>query len=944
MTQPRKEQIKNLKTRYTRFEGASGLVLSGGPEQEVFNVPLNLLYDNFLLSTRTGLVGGADSEVCASIYGSYGPFALSPGDSFVVTMQSLFVFIVEILPGDIISLGGSPFVTVSTLVDRINTKAVSEGLYSPVASNDNGRILLRSVDESGVTYGSAASITLSEITPNILSVLGFVQTPSSSVSVLGSSPSVRGIITETNDGGGRIELRTTAGAEVHPSTGEMYNIGGRSVSRWARGLPCFARVRQVPGPHINGQRLVFTYNRLATRSEKVVTKKVDPTSLLGETVQIDLDYGDGNGLLSFEVLFGAATTVDDVVDSFNASLVSAMNVSRGFYPDAAVFIPVQTFKLHSGDSFFIRLNDNAPVHVSIASDVSDASSLVSIINAAIFAMGQTSEGGAKVENGFLKIYSELTNPLTAADFTQFESATVEIIPGNPGGLVPGTYMKTLEKLCILPGIYKFGAIARKFGTTEIELSNPSSHPTASLVITKVSTNSFTRLGLPGTSVSLGVSTFEERVVVPEVVALIPESLEFSEEPDDGRIQESTFFEGGQKPSFDSVGGAREIPSFPNLGLDGFLSAPGVPSLIRTALVETLKFQGDKLGSFDQYLVPEMSSSNDANSGPVLIHEIREHQSGTKYPLRIYASGRRFAVSVNARVSSADISNYGWAQDDTSVPSCLFELRNGALSVGSMPSGSSTWVDSAWKRNTFDSRLYSTSGVVPTKFSTTAIADSFMGLMHVSSPGAMSIGTYIAPRSTYGANDIDHSNLQLTFNADYDPTAVEYNPTNSLLPSYVWYINQNSISVRKASLAGVFAPDETGPELLGIPSGISTPKKTGSCSLYTYAGSPITLTSIDDHRIIMDGVNGAVSTLVITAPSVLLDSNSETRTLRVSIRRTSLSLMNAVSFVSTDGFVVLSSPEDLLLSPITGGGTYWWDLYTLEFIHHEVFVSVRRFRS
>lgn len=944
MTQPRKEQIKNLKTRYTRFENAGGLVLSGGPEQEIFNVPLNLAYDNFLLSLKTGVVGGADSEVRASIYGSYGPFVIASGDSFTITMQSLPAFTVEVQPSDLITLGGVPLVTVSTIVERINASATSAGLFSPVAFNDHGRLLIRSVDAVGPTYGSSASVTLTEVTPNILSVLGLVQTPSASISAYGSSPSVRGVITETNDGGGRIELRTLSGSEVHPSTGEMYNIGGRSVSRWSHGLPCFGRIRHVDGPHINGQRLVVTFNRVATRSERVNTVKCNPSSLLGETILVDLDYGDGNGVLSFGVLFGPHTTVEEVVDTINASLVSELMAGRGFYPDAAVFVPVQTFNLNLGDSFFIRLNGNAPIHISIASDTSNASALASTINAAILAAGQSAQGGAKVENGFLKIYSELTNPLTALNFTQFETASVEVIPGNPGGASPGSFMNTLEKLCILPGVYKFGAIARKFGSTEIEISNPSSYPNASLKLTQLSANAFSRLGLPGTTVSLGVSPTEERVVVPDVVAFIPESMEFSEEPDNNRTLESAFFDGTQKPGFNPTSGTRDIPSFPSLSTDGFLTSPGVPAFIRTALMETLKFQGDKLGS-SQLRVPKIASSNDANSGPTLVHEIREHQTGTKYALRVYASGRRFAVSINAYMSSADISNSGWVQENAAVPSYLLELVNGSLSVGSMASGSGSWLDDAWKRNTFDSRLFTTSGVTPTKYSTSAIADGFMGLTSIVAAGAMSINTYVAPRSAYGANDIDHSNFQLVFNATYDPTSETYTPTNDTIPSYVWYINQNSLDVRVVSVGGPFTPNETNSEFFSLPSGISSPKRLGSCNLYIYTGTPLTLGSAsDDHRIIMDGVNGTSSTLVITAPSVILDASSQVRTLRVIIRRNSSSLMNAVSFVTTDGSVVISAPEDLLLSPITGGGTYWWDLYTLEFIHHEAFVSVRRFRS
>lgn len=64
---------------------------------------------------------------------------------------------------------------------------------------------------------------------------------------------------------------------------------------------------------------------------------------------------------------------------------------------------------------------------------------------------------------------------------------------------------------------------------------------------------------------------------------------------------------------------------------------------------------------------------------------------------------------------------------------------------------------------------------------------------------------------------------------------------------------------------------------------------------------------------------------------------------VAIRRTSGSLVNQVSFTCTGCTSVLDS-SDALLSPITSGGTYWWDVYEGAIINGTVFWKVNRYRT
>ncbi len=707
MAQPRKEQVKNLKTKYTRFTGAGSLTMGGGPVQAVSNTIVESFYDELLAATRTGTVGGAETSAPAVMYGSSGPYTLSAGNSFNLTMTGVnggSAMPVVVDASDVVTLGGSPVVPTSRMAARINTVVASYGVPHPVCANVGGGIVLTSKNASGTSVGDDVEMTVSEVTPGILNVLGL--TSLAAVTATGTTAPKRGIVTASADGqGGFLQLRRVdTGVPDAASSVLRQTLYGRYVPEVIQGQPVHARVIAFAGPPINGRNLTFTYYRSGPLKPSVVTgagaQKSNFSTLTGvDSVSVGLEFGDGQSI-SFNVTFSPVPgTAQDVVDIFNAAFSAASLLETTNYDSTRAEVPFRlggTYKFTdpaTKDSFFIAFNGNAPIHINPAAGTYTAETFRFAINAAITAAGQAAEGIAGEAGGHVILLSNNTN---------VEVASIQILPGNPGGSVPGSFMGTLDMLGLTPGIYKPGRIATLYGQDEIQLLCPSPLPGARLTVS----------GMPAVLAKLGLSSAVnvtssyglEPVVAPTSHVLIPEMIEFHEVPDDYDPTIESF----DNKAFNKVrpvDGAANSSASGLLGLDGKVDPSLLPRLLDFVGLDQLRLGPRSFsGLLAATLTPKVLASHDADGATPLL--VFESEPITTDPallstLRVYVDKKTLRVTSNAKVSALTTDPTPWSRDSSGVGSSMVEYDGsiGSLTVSYRKTAhSSPWADSGWQRS------------------------------------------------------------------------------------------------------------------------------------------------------------------------------------------------------------------------------------------------------
>jgi hypothetical protein len=647
MTQPRKEQVKNLKTKYTRFNGVGTLFIGGGPVQTISNTVLEAFYDNLLASTKTGAVGGAESSSPAILYGGSGPFSLAAGNTLTVTIPGVAggnPITVTVQAGDVVTLGGSPVVTTARMADRINQAVFGFGVTAPVAANVDGQLVLTSAGSTGVLLGDSAVITVTEVTPGILNVLGLSST--SAASAQGTTAPRRGLVTVSSDGlGGYVQLRkidTTVADAVNSVS--INALAAENVPEFVHGQPVFARARAFPGAVVNGRNIKLSYYRTGPMRPQVVTSqgvnKANFASLNGaDSVSVGLDFGNGQ-TLNFSVSFSGITTVQHVVDRFNQALSTASLAATSNEIDAT--LPHVVFKLASPyrfsdptttDSFFFSLNGLSPLHFNPQGKAYTASEMENYLGALISSYGglqgqafqyNTPEGAVRVG-----IRSLNTDPSVSQ---------VRIYPGNPGGSSPGQYMETLDMLGVTPGVYKGATIAALYGNDEVVLYCPSALPGANLTISGAATT-MAKLGLPsGVNVVASVGT--QATVAPASHALLPEMVEFHEERDDYDTVVQDFDNKSPYNALKPQDGVGNASLDQLLGPDGKLNASLLPRVLKTLGLDRLNLGQGMLGDqLRNLLTPKISTAHnyDTLGYPTLVYEslVDSSSVGDRFNLRVY---------------------------------------------------------------------------------------------------------------------------------------------------------------------------------------------------------------------------------------------------------------------------------------------------------------------
>jgi len=710
VTQPRKEQVKNLKTKYTRFTGVGTLSIGGGPVQTVLNSVLEAFYDNFLSVTKTGIVGGAETSAPAILYGGQGPFPLLVGDSFTLSITGLnggTAFPVAVQAGDIVILGGSPVVTTARMADRINLIATGYGATVPVAANVKGRLVLTSATASGVLFGDSAVMTIAEVTSGILNVLGF--TLVSSATAVGTTAPKRGVVTVSSDGlGGTVQLRKldTSISEALNSV-MRHTLAGVYVPETVHGQPIYARLTAFPGAVINGRNLKFSFYRTGPVRPHVVTStgaaKSNFSTLSGaDSVAVNLVFGNGQ-TLNFNVTFAGVTTVQGVVDKFNTFFAGASQSATSGQIDST--LPQIIFKLAgpyrfvdpaTRGSFFFSLNGLASIHVNPPPGIYSAAEMATLIGSAIGAAGQGGQGQAFT-------YTSPTGSIHAGIRSlnsDVNLSSLRLLPGNPGGVSPGTFMETLDELGLVPGMYRAGTIAELYGLDEVDLHCPSPLPGAQLTITG-SAGTMTKLGLPA-SVNASTVNGVQAVIAPTSHALIPEMMEFHEEQDN---YDSVVQDFDNRSPFNQLvpqDGTANIGLDQVIGPDGKMNAQLLPRILGFLGLDQLNV-GSKLNSLlSSTLTPKIQASHEWSETGFynLLFESSADITGAvpndNTVIRVYTFSGSVFVTLNGKIVQS-LGNANSFARDTAQDSFLLDFTQGVLKL-SFHSGSDpdTWDFAEWK--------------------------------------------------------------------------------------------------------------------------------------------------------------------------------------------------------------------------------------------------------
>ena len=558
MTQPRKEQIKDLRTNYTRIDsvGVTAPITIGTPDvpggtiQTIQNGSENY-YNEFLASTITQAVGGSETNTSAFLFGNPGPFItpVVPGASFTVTLPGINAgnpVLITFQPSDSVSMGGSPVITTSLAAARINTALTTAGVSasSPVAQNINGRLVLISANTTGYTIGASAEITVNDVSVGILAALGF--TSASSVTALGITAPKRGIVTTSGDGfGGYIQLQALDGSPAITQPSVMINVGGfGNLPLYPAGQNIFARIQQFPGLSAN-PKFVLSYFRQGTQYNSPTSPLVGlqggtvpgkiissggkfSTITTSDTFIVEVQTVNPNFYASvsgsaiqtdpqayvFTVTFATAPTgPQDVVNAINAAWNACPTIASQFGAGsepgrAGVQSTLQgPFYLDPNtDMMFLIINGNAPVRVQggfaglTAAGFYTAADVAVFINTAIANFGQAAFATASVSaSGFLRISTTSMNG---------PNSTIQIVANDltfSTANAENRDIRTLDKLGLGPGIYAGSAIASLYGADEIQLICPDSSNAPTVRSNDPATIVFSAFGDPPVAAKLGLA-------------------------------------------------------------------------------------------------------------------------------------------------------------------------------------------------------------------------------------------------------------------------------------------------------------------------------------------------------------------------------------------------------------------------------------------------------
>jgi hypothetical protein len=455
--------------------------------------------------------------------------------------------------------------------------------------------------------------------------------------------------------------------------------------------------------------LEVTYYRTGPIRPSVVTSSpgaVSPSNFglleLTNVVKVTINFGTGTGTpVVFFVSVENIITVQQMVDAVNAAYQSAtLALPDGTeFNRAAVPVPVPGPYVFSDpsvrDSFFVSFNGNTPVHINPPAGEYSASSFATYVNNQIGAASQVAEGEAVALSLFT---GDPVRTVFRSKSFAGASSSVRFLPGNPGGSIPGDFMETLNLLGVTPGLYKGTVCASLYGLDEVELFCPSTLPGASITVEAQAPSASTvasRWGIP-LSVTKQVTEGPVRVSVPTVAVILPEMVEFHEEPDDYDTEIQDFDNRGDAGSINPALGVGNIGVTALLGLTGKIDPSFIPGVLDSLNLNQLNLGGNRVKSASDQKAPRAVYPYNSSFGAVLLWEgvdVVEPSSGGL--LRMYLKEGDVYLTRNAKLSAAGT----WDRDVPFLDSSMFEFRSGKGAFAIWPGASAVpWAHNAWQRN------------------------------------------------------------------------------------------------------------------------------------------------------------------------------------------------------------------------------------------------------
>ncbi len=681
MSSPRKEQIKNLKTKYTRFNNAGTQSFGGSSVQNIQNTFLENFYDDLVNATVTKTVGGAETSSQAILYAGNGLFSISAGNQFSITLPGVnsdLPITVTIIAGDIVSLGGVPVLTTSRAASRINSTLSGFGVATPVAFNQNGQLILKSANTVGTTFGDDASIRMDDVTVGVLTAFGFGAV--STVSANGVTAPTRGVITHSSDGqGGVLQLRRNDATPAVTSSDVLRHYAIRLfVPETPPGQTVFARILDFPGSALV-KRLQISYFRQGLKQPQAIS---GPQGIPGGAINSDfstLNAGDSITITLTDPTGGLPTVVVPV--SFGAlptSTLDVANIINSAWNAATLALPLSGIPSGQAtvistifgpysfdgvtDNFFLAFDGGSPIKIQPASTVVTTAQLVSDINATIGIAGIAIAIGDTFE-----IRSSSTDGTVSS---------VQVFAGSSGAS-PGTDMNILDKLGLSPGLYRGSVIADRFGNDEIRIFNPSRSSGATLSVSGL-IGTMNKLGFSAALVSQTSIDGIESVAAPIIQTLFPEMMEFGEVPDDADVIEETFVSTGNPTSSRASVGVGNQGFPPIIGQDGRLD----PSFLKK-IVDSLSLNQLTLGSGNTFDVAHQSglarllTPYKTSSSYMFIWESIEKTLASPR-VRLYIKDSNLYLTTNAYIDSSDTTK--WFKDTLADPATLVFIEQGRIHI------------------------------------------------------------------------------------------------------------------------------------------------------------------------------------------------------------------------------------------------------------------------
>jgi hypothetical protein len=499
MVQPRKEQVKNLKTRHSRvvyFPAA------GEAYTEILDASM---YSQVISDTPGGAQENTPAIVRSTLTEPYS--TVIAGDEITIAVDSLTPVVVTFVAGD---------TTASRIANRINTAVGFDA-----ALNDEGTLVLFST-----LTGEDGYITLADSTAGSLSKIGLT-----AGTTTGTTAPNRGIVTEEYDIeliGGSNWITRGGFIPIRSGDGRVVTTDANSLSRVSNtfrridtpgGMPIHGRI--IRNPSDTGYWILYYAKMPVEATVKTFGGNfadLDGTDSL--TIGSAIQYKDeavGFGIIvSLTITFPAGPyDRDSVVTRINE--VFAAQVASGNGNASVMGTISQPFSIGSNDDFKIAVDGGSYQNVGLAGSEVTAQDIVDKIN---LLTGVTASVIDSIGyNRLIKIESDETDGTTSSlDIQNSDSED------------------TLQKIGILPGLYRGVFIAEPYGDEEIILKGLNRGGSSKLEIggnaatlTRMGLVSGTYYGDNGSEVKVDFPTLD---VIANADAfsylLVPEIVEYGE--------------------------------------------------------------------------------------------------------------------------------------------------------------------------------------------------------------------------------------------------------------------------------------------------------------------------------------------------------------------------------------------------------------------------------